>query len=306
MVTGSSKVWVGIDDQPIELKKSNDGSLELNEWECICAADTLNVGDYCLGAPLISPDFGYPYRSYSEPKGYTSTNSYILIYYSTLIKLVDSSNPMRNTISEYSGNSFGGRYTYIKNITSRRDGIKVEYHYDDDSTIQDRTAYYDLSYGNFEPITETDYNNIPNVYDHSLSEVGRLFNNGSEPAYSKTYSIRSAALSITDSVETSYGHTILAGKANTTYCGYYPLLYAHDSIFVLQQESSTSNDAWLILQYSAKLGQNMIAIGPKQVAKWNSQGRMSPAAYYNHSIAASSIGIVTAKIDSTHVIVGVI
>ena len=305
MVTGSSKVWVGIDNQPIELKKSNDGSLELNEWECICAADALNVGDYCFGAPLISCDFTSSMFDYERPTKITMTAAgpvltYEVRYYQFYTLIINLNNPMHSTIGEYNYlGHYGSRNNTVDMIVDVVPGgaIKVT----DRRSGQNITNYYDIRSGRHVTISESEYNQLAAVTPvlSGLSMYGTMFHNTS--AYSESYGLQSAMLYTTGPTPNIQGHVMLSGT-DSTYCDYTPLLYTSDSILIFVQETDTSNMQSRLLQYAVKFSDKVFIAGPKQAVPINSTGQIT-SPFSGNNTCATFYGIVTAKIDSTHVIV---
>lgn len=299
MVTGSSKIWVGVDDTPVELKKSNDGSLELNEWECLCSADTLNVGDCCFGAPLIGVDVCTMTRNKAPTSIILTPICTVLVYqlysyrYRTI--LINHNDPVQSSTADLITRTHSTSSDYNMTITVADAGaIKA-------ASSNGTAYYYDIRTGGYIDITESEYNSIaattPTV--PGLSRYGRMFNNTS--AYSTSYGMHSdLLLTVNGSHANLYGHVIEAAKSSK-YCTYTPLSYTSDSIVIFAQETDTSNMSGNIIQYGVKFSDTMFIVGPKQAVRLNTTGQITSVSN-GVATCATHFGVVVDKIDSTHVI----
>ena len=303
MVTGSSKVWVGIDDQPIELKKSNDGSLELNEWECICAADALNVGDYCFGAPLISENLYRLTRYEPERSEMYITDNHILVahqrntgyWYSAII-------PKQSPVQDY--NSYNhlvlAESSSITNPSfeyKTGDAFKFSYEF----RGSQYTGYYDISSGDYTTITQAEYEakQTGSQFPSLLKLQTVYYTTGSDTDYQNVQCWLSSIAGI---------QTVLtiSGISDYTRSGisYHFLALTNTSLIIYQQPGV------FILDYAYKKDSNTFRIGPKQampITYTSSTNNFESIEVDTpkYSITTNPVihGVVTAKIDATHVIV---
>lgn len=302
MVTGSSKVWVGIDNQPIELKKSNDGSLELNEWECICTADALNVGDYYYGAPLISQSTSSAFNGrYFGSSNVYLTNDNILIVkeqnssrvYSMIIPIND---PVKPTTADYASRALidSSSYSWVPNDFEVKADNCFKYN------NSKNTYYYDISDGTYNQITEAEYNSRTNIVTYKTPTLlCRIVEGGS---YTDYEDVQLQLYQIGDIV----AQFTLSGYQASNNQEYIPTIYTDDNIIFIQRYASSAN---YILQYSLKKNVNACKIGPKQALPYstptsvNTVPSITTPYYTNYRTTPTMFGIVTGKIDSTHVIV---
>ena len=306
MVTGSSKVWVGIDNQPIELKKSNDGSLELNEWECICAADALNVGDYCFGAPLISENLSGLTRYQPERYEMHITDNHILVahqrntgyWYSAII-------PKQSPVQDYNS------YNHLalaenSSITSPSfeyktgDAFKFSYEF----RGSQYTKYYDISSGDYATITQAEYEakQDGSQFPFLLKLQTVYYTTGSDNDYQNVQCWLSS-IAGTQTVLTISG----ISDFTSSYISYHFLDLTDTSLIIYQQPPNTGV---FILDYAYKKDSNTFRIGPKQAmpitytpSTNNFESIEVDTPKYSVTTNPVIHGVVTAKIDATHVIV---
>lgn len=308
MVTGSSKIWVGVDNTPIELKKSNDSSLELNEWECLCSADALNVGDYCFGAPLISVNLTGLIGYQPSASEFYQTDNYILVahrhntgyWYSAII-------PKSNPVQEYSdyktltlANSSNVTNTSIE--VKSGDAFKFTYTYRNTQYVR----YYDISSGDYITITESDYNSRDNssVYPTLEKYQTVYYSTGSGNDYQN---IQCWISSIADI------QTVVTFSGDGKYINsgvYYSYLALTDNNLIVSQIGVSAGV--FILDYAYKKSDNMFKAGPKQVmpvtyeVNDNNFQYITVTTAYNSTVTNPVMhGVVTTKIDSTHVVVAI-
>ena len=304
MVTGDSKIWVGIDNQPIELKKSNDGSLELNEWECLGSANDLNVGDYCYGAPLISESLDVNFNGkYFDSSHVYLTNDNILIVkkqnssrvYSMIIPIGD---PVKSSVDKYASKALVDSSSY--SWVSEDFEVKADNCFKYNNSKY--TYYYDISNGKYNAITEKEYNNRSNVKTYKTPTLLCRLDEGSP--FTDYEEIQSKLYQIGDTI----AHFRLSGCQTNGNQDYIPTVYTDNSIIFIQRYSSVTN---YVIEYSLKKTDNMCKIGPKQAMSYSTPTNIYSAPtvitpyYTNYNTSPAMFGIVTAKIDSTHVIVAI-